>query len=400
MQMKLIYTFFWTCLLCFTVKAQIPHPAIKQFLIEMKDDSILNYLKELSGEKTCIVKGQTTTIKNRVSKNGNDLAADYLKERLESYGLTVTDQKYSTGGRNIFAEQKGDMYPDKKFLICAHYDSMADYCADDNASGCSAILESVRVLSKYKFKHTIVYAFWDEEEQGLIGSAYYAKQAKSSGMNIMGVLNMDMIGYDGNNDTKFEIYTKAGGSLSLSDKLQQINTAYTFKLSPIVKNPGPTDTDHASFWTQGYSAIHFGEAFSAGDANPAYHKSTDRISLFNLPYFYQLCRLGLSAIATLAEPYDVTGIGTEELADNMKLQAYPNPARESLTINYELQETTDLQIRLCNALNSTAEIILHETENAGTHQQIINTDNLASGIYFIVMTGNSKIYTSKIVIEK
>jgi len=399
--MKLIYTFLLACLFCFTVKAQIPHPAIQQYLIEMKDDSVLNYLKELAGEKTCIVKGQTVTIKNRVSKNGNDLAADYLKERMESYGLTVTDQKYSTGGRNIFAEQKGDVDPDKKFIICAHYDAVADYCADDNASGCSAILEAVRVLTKYKFKYTIVYAFWDEEEQGLLGSAYYAKQAKNSGTNIMGVLNMDMMGYDGNNDTKFEIYTKSGGSLTLSNKLQQINTAYTFKLSPVVKNPGPTDTDHASFWTQGFSAIHFGEAFSAGDANPHYHKPTDRVSVFNLPYFYQLCRLSFSAIATLAEPFDVTGIGTEVFADKVKLQTYPNPARESLTINYELQETTDLQIRLYSPLSTAAEIILHETENAGTHQQILNTSNLASGVYFVVMTaGNSQIYTSKIVIEK
>ena len=398
--MKLIYTFSLVCLFCFTLKAQIPHPAIKQFLIEMKDDSVLNNLKELSGEKTCIVKGISTTIKNRVSSIGNDLAADYLKGRLEAYGLTVTDQKYSAGGRNIFAEQKGETYPDKKFLIGAHYDSMADYCADDNASGCSVILEAVRVLSKYKFKYTIVYAFWDEEEQGLIGSAYYAKYAKNSSMSIMGALNMDMIAYDSNSDSKFEIHTKAGGSLTMSDKIQQINTGYAFKLSPIVKNPGTDRSDHASFWTQGYSAIHFGEAFFSGDANPYYHKSTDRIGILNLPYFYQVSRLGVSSIATFAEPLDVTGIDTEILANNIKLQAYPNPAREAVTITYELKETTPLQIRIYNPLNEAAEIILNETENAGTHQQIINTNNLASGVYFIVMTSNSQISTSKIVIEK
>ena len=398
--MKLIYTLTLVCLYCFTLKAQIPHPAIKQFLVEMQDDSVLNNLKELSGEKTCMVKGKLTTIKNRVSKNGNDVAADYLKGRLEAYGFTVTDQKYSTGGRNIFTEQKGALYPDKKFVIGAHYDSMADYCADDNASGCSALLEVVRILSKFKFKYTIVYAFWDEEEQGLVGSAYYAKQAKNSSVNIMGALNMDMIGYDSNSDNKFEIHTKSGGSLTMSDKLQQINTAYSFKLSPIVKNPGTDRSDHASFWSQGYSAIHFSEAFFSGDGNPDYHKSTDRINLFNLPYFYQLSRLSLSAIATFAEPYDVTGIDTEELADNVKLQAYPNPARESITINYELQETTPLQIRLYNPLNLAAEISINETQIAGVHQHTINTEKLAAGVYFIVMTTDSQTYSRKIVIEK
>jgi hypothetical protein len=398
--MKIIYTFTLVCLYCITLKAQTPHPAIKQFLIDMKDDSVLNNLKELSGEKTCVIKGQVTTIKNRVSKNGNDLAADYLKERMQAYGFTVTDQKYSTGGRNIIAEQRGTLYPDKKFVIGAHYDSMADYCADDNASGCSAMLEVVRILSKHKFKYTIIYGFWDEEEQGLFGSAYFAKQLKSKNENIMGALNMDMIGYDSNSDTKFEIHTKAGGSLTMANKLQQINTDYAFKLSPIVKNPGTDRSDHASFWAQGYSAIHFSEAFFSGDGNPNYHKSTDRINMFNLPYFYQLSRLSLSAIATFAEPYDITGIDTEELASNINLQAYPNPARESVTINYELQESTALQIRLYNPLSAAAQVVLNQTESAGVHQHVINTDQLASGVYFIVMTTNSQTYSSKIVIEK
>jgi hypothetical protein len=398
--MKFIYTFTLVCLYCITLKAQTPHPAIKQFLIDMQDDSVLNNLKELSGEKTCMVKGKSTTIKNRVSKNGNDLAADYIRERMEAYGFTVTDQKYSTGGRNLFAEQKGALYPDKKFVIGAHYDSMADYCADDNASGCATVLEVMRILSKHKFKYTIVYGFWDEEEQGLLGSAYYAKLVKKNNENIMGALNMDMIAYDSNDDTKFEIHTKAGGSLTMSDKIQQINTAYAFKLSPIVKNPGTDRSDHASFWTQGYPAIHFGEAFFSGDGNPQYHKSTDRISLLNLPYFYQLSRLGMSAIATFAEPYDATGINDVAFVDNIKLAVYPNPAKESVTINYELTETTALQIRLYNPLNESAEIIINETAQAGMQQHTVNTDQLASGIYFIVITTPSQTYSRKVVIEK
>lgn len=398
--MKFIYTLALVCLCSISLKAQIPHPAIKQFLLDMHDDSVLNNIKELSGEKTCIVKGKSTTIKHRVSKNGNDLAADYLLGRMQAYGFTVTDQKYSTGGRNIIAEQKGSVYPDKKFIIGAHYDSMADYCADDNASGCSALLEVVRILSKHKFKYTIVYGFWDEEEQGLIGSAYYAKQIKASNESIMGALNMDMIGYDSNSDTKFEIHTKAGGSLTMSDKLQQINTAYQFKLSPIVKNPGTDRSDHASFWKQGYSAIHFSEAFFSGDGCPNYHQSTDRINIFNMAYFYQLSRLSLAAIATFAEPYDITGIEKEDLASKIKLLAYPNPAKESVTLYYELQEPTPIQIRLYNPLNEATEVIINETESAGTQQHTVNTQNLASGIYFIVITTDSQIYSRKIVIEK
>src|SRR5688572_3128806 len=98
--MKFIYTSVLVCLYAITANAQKPNLSIQQFLVEMQDDSVLNNLKELSGEKSCIIKGQVTTIKHRVSKNGNELAADYLRGRLEAYGFTVTDQKYSTGGRN------------------------------------------------------------------------------------------------------------------------------------------------------------------------------------------------------------------------------------------------------------------------------------------------------------
>lgn len=396
--MKFTYTFALVCFYCITLSAQIPHPAIKQYLIDMRDDSVLNYLKEFSGEKTCLVKGKSTTIKNRVSKTGNDVAADYLKEHMESLGFTVNDQKYSTGGRNILAEQKGALYPEKKYIICAHYDAVTDYCADDDASSCAAILEIARVLAKHKFKYTIVYAFWDEEETGLVGSAYYAKQVKSSSENIVGVLNIEMLGYDSDNDTKFDIHTKTGSTV-LSDKLKEINTGYSFKLIPTIKNPGTDRSDHGSFWNQGYSAICFGEAFFSGDGNPQYHKAADRVSLFNLPYYYQLSRLSLAAIATFAEPYDVTGISVEE-ADKISLQVYPNPASESVTISYELSETTSLQISLYNPLNKSDELLLNAEESIGIHQHIINTDKLATGVYIIVMKTGSQTYSRKLVIEK
>lgn len=396
--MKFLYTFALVCVYCITLNAQIPHPAIQQYLTNMQDDSVLNYLKELSGEKACLVKGKSTTIKNRVSKTGNDVAGDYLKEHMESFGFTVNDQKYSTTGRNIIAEQKGALYPDKKYIICGHYDAVADYCADDDVSSCSAILEIARVLAKHKFKYTIVYAFWDEEEQGLVGSAYYAKLVKTSSENIVGVLNIEMLGYDSDNDTKFDIHTKTGSTI-LSDKLKEINTGYGFKLIPTIKNPGTDRSDHGSFWNQGYSAICFGEAFFSGDGNPSYHKSTDRVNLFNLPYYFQLSRLSLAAIATFAEPYDITGI-PDEVANAIKLQAYPNPARESVTISYELPETTALQISLYNPLNKSDDLLLSGTEYTGIHQHTINAEKLASGVYFIVMTTGSQIYSRKIIIEK
>ena len=397
--MKFIYTSILLCFYCLTLNAQIKHPLINKLITDLETDSLLMHVNDLTGEKSCVVNGKVITIINRVSKTGNDPAADYLKERMKSYGLTVNDQKYSVGGRNIIAEQTGELYPDKKYIICAHYDAVADYCADDNVSSCSAILEIARLLSKHKFKYTIVYAFWDEEETGLYGSGFYAKQSKTQNDKIMGVINIEMLGYDSNKDSKYDIHTNSS-SLVLSNKVKELNSTYNFTLKTNVINPGTDRSDHGSFWIQGFSAICFGEAFFSGDGNPSYHKSTDRLKLFNLPYYYELSRLSLATIATFAEPFDVAGISNVNEQNRIKLETYPNPVKEALTICYELPERTNLQINIYSVVNGVYEKLLNETEDAGTHQFVVNTSNMASGVYMITVKTPAESFSKKIVLER
>jgi len=76
--------------------------------------------------------------------------------------------------------------------------------ANDNASGMAGAIEAARVLSKYKFPGTIVYAGLSGEEQGLFGGKILAEHALKEGWRIKGVLNNDMIsnitGIDGVTD--------------------------------------------------------------------------------------------------------------------------------------------------------------------------------------------------------
>ena len=67
-------------------------------------------------------------------------------------------------------------------------------------------------LTQYLSKYTIVYALWDEEEQGLVGAYYYAQQASVSGDSILGVINMDMIAWDSNSDHIADVHTRPIGS--------------------------------------------------------------------------------------------------------------------------------------------------------------------------------------------
>lgn len=66
--------------------------------------------------------------------------------------------------------------------------------ANDNASGLAGTLEAARVLTRYRFNGTIVYAALSAEEQGLNGGQIVAHYAQQHGWRITGVLNNDMIG--------------------------------------------------------------------------------------------------------------------------------------------------------------------------------------------------------------
>ena len=183
-----------------------------------------------------VINGTLQTILSRnKSQPGNALAETYIKQKLQSYGLNTTIQSFSTTGKNVIATQLGTEFPNKKYMMCAHFDDMPSGTiapgADDNASGTAAVIEAARIFSQYTFPFTIVYALWDEEEQGLVGSAYYATQAANAGDSILGVINLDMIAYDSNNDGVCNVHNRAvGSSVQLYNKMVEVNSQYSIKL--------------------------------------------------------------------------------------------------------------------------------------------------------------------------
>ena len=270
---------------------------IQNLINEVDVDKLSVTISEFTGEQTTIVEGNTVTILNREQAN-NELAGNYLFERFSALeNITVSEQLFNTNGRNIIATQLGKTNPDAIYIVCAHYDSVADFCADDNASGTAAVLEIARILSTQCLDNTIVYALWDEEEIGLLGSQFYANQAAAAGDSILGVLNMDMIGYDGDavgqpGDNEFDIdFRDIAGSVVMKDDILGVLNAYSFDLNVIEVNPGTTASDHSSFWNQGYSAVLVGESWETNDQTPFYHSSQDRFATLDLPYLHEMVKL-------------------------------------------------------------------------------------------------------------
>ncbi len=80
---------------------------------------------------------------------------------------------------NVIATMRGTERPDQWIIRGNHRDAWVNG-ADDPISGLVAMMEEARALSQlakagWKPKRTIVYAAWDAEEQGLIGSTEWAE---------------------------------------------------------------------------------------------------------------------------------------------------------------------------------------------------------------------------------
>ena len=104
---------------------------------------------------------------------------------------------------SVIAIQRGTADPNRYVIMSGDIDSRASDVMDatsdapganDNASGLAGTLEAARVLSRYRFPATIVYAALAGEEQGLYGGKFLAEEAKRQGWRVEAVLNNDMIG--------------------------------------------------------------------------------------------------------------------------------------------------------------------------------------------------------------
>ena len=370
-------------------------------------DSLTAFVRILTGEDSVSIGSRKILIKHRMFPS-NDLAAEYIKYKLESYGLDTYHQTYSATGRNVYAIQPGSTYESQQFIICAHYDAVDYYCADDNASGVATVLEAARILSNHQFDYTIIYALWDEEEIGITGSyetgsKYYASQAYANNADIHGVINLEMLGWDQNNDRKNDIHTSdIGNSLSLANLVFGIASLYSLSLDPVIYNPGTSASDHRQFWDMGFSAVEICQAFFGGDYNIYYHSNEDRINKFNLPYFHELAKLAIGSISTLAYENPIASV--ENVIQNIPMTShldnYPNPFNHSTIIHYEIPRDEYVVINIFNCVGEKVTELINEFQRAGNHNIRFTADNISTGVYFITISTPTIIKTKKMILVR
>lgn len=393
---KIYYILLFNLLFCLVGKAQ--NPIVQNILNDVNMDSLIFFVKQFTGEKQVIINGVPDTIYSRQkTQPGNEKAFQFMKQKFAVYGLQIDSLQFSATGKNLLGNKIGTTHPNRKFILGAHYDNVGSTVApgaDDNASGSAAVIEASRVFSKYTFPFTIIFALWDEEEQGLIGSNAYASLAATNNDTILGYINMDMLGWDGNNDSLADLHVRpVANSLQLADKAIEANSIYNIGLDLHIVNPGTGSTDHAAFWNNGFTAIGIDEEYD-GDFNPFWHSTADSLGQFNLPFYEKCARLAYATLAECALDSSIV-LGILNNLEEQKLFIYPNPASDKLI--FEIPSA--YQKSLVMQITGVSGQIYHQESLSNIKTHAVMLQQFQSGFYFITINNGINSLSTFVIIN-
>lgn len=191
--------------------------------------------------------------------------------------------------RNILGKIEGKN-PNEYVIIGAHYDHLGfdpmlegDQIyngADDNASGVSAVLQVAKAFlaSGQQPERTVIFAFWDGEEKGLLGSEYFVQNC-SFLKDVKGYLNYDMIGRNSNEAIPEQVdyfYTEA--NKAFGDWLKNDIKKYNLNLKPIYHawDKPVGGSDNGSFAKREIPIIWYHT-----NGHPDYHMPSDQVEKIN-----------------------------------------------------------------------------------------------------------------------
>jgi len=229
---------------------------------------------------------------------GNKAAGSYLYGRLAA--LPNLKVAYHSDRFNNVIGTLPSAYPssDVVYVTGAHYDSTAYDTniapgATDNASGVAIVLEFARIMSQYKFEHTVIFGFWNGEEVPPGGAEDFAYDASSSFMNIGLYVNLDSSSYDP--DNHFKLYIMYDDNTTwVADMMTANNSLYNLGLV-LPHNEYKCNSDYVPFRRYGYPAV-----MTHSETHGPGGTSDDTVDKVSTPYAAKNGRLCLSVLAQLA----------------------------------------------------------------------------------------------------
>ena len=308
------------------VSLAIKHGASGIIIInQVPDGVLLTGTASVSGElltapAVCIGYEDGLTIKEMLA---NDTASVAVSINMTNYCGPIK-------ARNIIATLPGSTNADEEVIIGGHLDSW-DLAtgALDNGIGSFAVLDIARTFLANNLQpaRTTKFVLFMGEEQGLLGSKYFVKQAKETGeiKKIKFMMNLDMTG----NPIGLSVTGKDVDTTFFSDLNNRINVIDTIYQGSFSSQAG-LHSDHQPFMLEGIPILMMRSNLDRS-VYRCYHADCDDINLVNPAHIRNTTRFGTMTLFSLVNaeklPADImTSTQTRQymiesgLEENLKMQ--------------------------------------------------------------------------------
>jgi hypothetical protein len=229
---------------------------------------------------------------------GSTYAQNYLIGQLKDYGAVglnsgqTGDAAFTqtfTDGTNVLGLVRGTDLPNEYVIVGGHYDHLGSTCrnsgpaddicngATDNAAGASAALEVGRAIAAIPGgpHRSVILAFWDREEDGLLGSKYYTQHPLVPNANVVAYVNFDIQGANllpSLRSSSFAVGSETGGTRLASAVQAAIGTTLNTHLVSAIFGEGRSD--YVNFTNVGIPNIFFSDS-----TGPCYHTVDDETAI-------------------------------------------------------------------------------------------------------------------------
>ncbi|MFK7733531.1 MAG: M28 family metallopeptidase [Pseudomonadales bacterium] len=224
---------------------------------------------------------------------GSASAQDYIIERISPHAQGLMGgngdnsfKQFYNGGTNILAVIPGTDLAHEYVMLGAHFDHLGSRCttsqsadvvcngASDNASGVAAVIDIAKKMTDEKFRgrRSLILAFWDQEEFGLLGSQHYVANPVRPHNRVVAYINFDILGTNvmpSLVNTSFVIAAESGGSM-LQNALQQAINPSSIQFRQLTSSFGNRLSDHTNFLAVGVPSVFFTDGIGA-----CYHTAQD-----------------------------------------------------------------------------------------------------------------------------
>lgn len=236
----------------------------------------------------------------------NAKARAYLVSELRRLGVAPVAASYempfamprrgrpdSVRGVNVVAQVRGTRYPERVIVVSAHYDHVPPRNgnvyngADDNASGTAALLQMAAHFQRQKPEHTLIFAFFDAEEMGLLGARAFVANPPVPLAQIAANVNMDMVAR-GDNGTLWAVGTTPHPVMKPIIQALVPVAPVTIKMgfdTGTGRDNWTALSDQGAFHAQGIPFVYFGVEDHAD-----YHEPTDDPEKVNAGWYYNAAR--------------------------------------------------------------------------------------------------------------